>query len=362
MKSRNPLFRRFSRLDELQVVDMALSELEMHIQKRSREPVAVIRRVGSAMQMKLKQIRTASDRCNDILRRALSSSGGYTSLMEMVLDLRRVRVDVEADHARRLSAQAAARRERPQKTPFYEKARRPLALTVWLLLGAGVLSAAGIGVHYLYPNGIFLTPVEVPSLVGQNLKETMPNEDLFALDITYQFHSDAETGVILSQSPQAGMTRRVAPGKHPCTLSLLVSLGPQQVQVGEWDGMTKYQAMTECRRLGLVPKIKYVDGHPVGNVARTEPAAGEVVVRGSTVTLYVGNATHVTQVVVPNLVGNSEVSASTMLSSLGLSRGSVSYMASDRPSGVVIAQSVLSGTAVRAGTKVSLVVSRGNAQ
>ena len=123
MKSRNPLFRRFSHLDELQIVDMALSELEMHIQKRCREPVAVIRRVGSAMQMKLKQTRTASDRCNDILRRALSSSGGYTSLTEMVLDLRRVRVEVEADYARRLSAQAAARRERPQKTPFYEKAR-----------------------------------------------------------------------------------------------------------------------------------------------------------------------------------------------------------------------------------------------
>ena len=55
MRSRNPLFRRFSKLNELQVVDMALSELETHIQKRSRDPVAVIRRVGSAMKMKIKQ-------------------------------------------------------------------------------------------------------------------------------------------------------------------------------------------------------------------------------------------------------------------------------------------------------------------
>ena len=359
MRSRNPLFRRFSKLNELQVVDMALSELETHIQKRSRDPVAVIRRVGSAMKMKIKQTKTASDMLDDIIRRALSSSGGYCSLAEMVLDLRRVRVDVEGDISRRLAARAAARQSQPRRIPFYEKARRPLTLAVLTLLGAGALSAAGILVHYLYPNGVFLTPVEVPSLVGQNLREAMPDEDLFTLDITYQFRSDAETGMILSQSPQAGMTRKVSPGKHPCTLSLLVSLGPEQVQIGEWAGMTRYQAMTECRRLGLVPKIKYVDGHPAGNVARVEPASGEVVTRGSTVTLYVGNAAHVSRVVVPNLVGNSEVTASTMLSSLGLLRGSVSYMASDQPAGVVIAQSVLSGTAVRAGTKVSLVVSKG---
>jgi len=76
--------------------------------------------------------------------------------------------------------------------------------------------------------------------------------------------------------------------------------------------------------------------------------------------LYVGTSHNVAKVAVPNLIGLSEVTASTMLSSLGLARGNVSYMTSDQPIGTVIAQSVLSGNSVSAGTRVAIVVSKGD--
>lgn len=357
IKQKNPLFRPLSRLNPLQTVDMAIASLEEGIQKRHPDAAVLTRRVALAVMQKLKQSKTALDRCEDIIRRGLSDTG-YPSAAEMLLDLRRVRVQIEADmtDAARAAAQAAA--DAPKRPSFCERIRRPLALTAWMLTCAGVLTAACIAVHYLYPSGLFLHEVEVPSLVGENIRNTIPDEESFALDITYQFHAEVPSGQILSQRPTAGMTRRVS-ARHPCTLSLTVSLGPEQVQVGDLCGMTKYQALTECRRLGLIPILRKESGHPSGNVARTEPAAGEVLDRGSQITLYIGTAAHVATVVVPNLVGNSEIGAGGMLTSLGLRRGEVTYMDSDAPVGAVIAQSVLSGTAVASGTRVSLVVSRG---
>ena len=359
MRIQNPLFRPFSRLNPLQTVDMAIASLEEGIQKRHPDAAALTRRVALSVKQKLKQNKTASDRCADIIRRGLSDHG-YTSSVEMLLDLRRIRVQIEADlsDAARAAAQAAA--VAPRRPSFSERAHRPLALTAWMLTCAGVLAAACTAIHYLYPSGLFLREVEIPALVGENIRNTIPEEENFALDITYQFHAEAPSGQVLSQRPIAGMTRRVS-ARHPCTLSLTVSLGPEQVQVGDLCGMTKYQALTECRRLGLIPVLRKESGHPSGNVARTDPAAGEILARGSQITLYIGTATHVASVVVPNLVGNSEVGASGMLTSLGLRRGEVTYMESDAPVGSVIAQSVLSGTAVAAGTRVSIVVSRGKA-
>ena len=355
MRPRNPLFRRFSRLNELQVVDMALSELERYVKMKEKDRSAVTRQVGLAMQKKLQQISTASDACTNIIRRSLSSDSQvqYESIADMILDLRRVRTEVEIRMQEHLA-------QKERKRPFYERAIKPLTVTLCVLIGAGITAGIGFALHYLYPNGILLRSVEIPQLVGKNLNDDMPDEELFSLEITYQFQRDSEAGTIISQSPQAGMIRRVSPRGHPCTLMLTVSLGPEQVQVGDYVGMTQYQAMTECRRLGLIPTVKKIADHPAGNVAKSEPAAGTVLSGGSSITLYVGTSHRVSRVSVPNLIGNSEIGASTMLSSLGLICGHISYMTSDQPSGTVIAQSILSGTAVSTGTKISLVVSKGN--
>ena len=76
-------------------------------------------------------------------------------------------------------------------------------------------------------------------------------------------------------------------------------------------------------------------------------------------TLYVGSAYRVAAVSLPSLVGVSEAAACSMLASLGLVRGKVTYIASDKPAGVVVAQSVLAGTELDAGSRVGLVVSKG---
>ena len=359
MPSQNPLFRAFSRLNELQITDMALSELESSLRKDRKTHQATMHRIALAMQQKCHHIKTAPNALTEIIRRALSSlpQERYACLTDMIIDLHRARAQIETEMRTRMQRQAEEKR---RKTPWYERAMRPTAAVFATLSVIVLLTGGGLAIHYLFPNGVFLKSVEIPQMVGQNLNDMKTDEKLFSLDITYQFHSDSPSGTVLSQSPTAGMVRHVSPGIHPCKITLYVSLGPEQVQVGDYTGMTKYQALTECRRLGLIPSIQKISNHPAGNVAKSDPPAGTVLQEGDHIILYVGNSHHVSRVAVPNLVGNSEIGARTMISSLGLICSQVSYLTSDQPVGTVIAQSILSGTAVATGSKISIVVSKGN--
>ena len=357
MRTKNPLFRRFSRLNELQVVDMALSELERSIQQPRHQAMNTVSRVGMAMKQKIKYLPTAPYALSEIIRRALSSPPNqYACLTDMILDLHRARAEIESEMQARLQKK---KDKETQKPPLYERALKPMTTALCILICVGSLTGIGILIHYLYPNGMFLTTVEIPQWTGHHLNDIPTDGKLYRLDITYQFHSDSKAGTVLSQSPPAGMLRHVSPGRHPCTVTLHVSLGPEQVQVGDYAGMTKYQALTECRRLGLIPKVQTVSDHPAGNVAKSDPPTGTILTAGSDITLYVGNSRHVSRIAVPNLIGNSEIGASNMISSIGLICSHVSYMTSDSPVGTVIAQSILSGTAVDTGTNISIVVSKG---
>lgn len=359
MSFSNPLFRQFSRLNELQITDMALSALEASLRRDRKTHPAAMRRISSAMHQKCHHIKTAPHALTQIIRRGLSSSPEeqYACILDMIIDLHRARTQIETEMQFKLQKRAEEKR---LKLPWYERAMRPVSNIFASLLVIALLIGGGLAIHYLFPNGIFLRSVEIPQMVGLNLNDLKTDEKLFSLDITYQFHSDSKGGTILSQSPTAGMVRHVSPGIHPCKITLYVSLGPEQVQVGDYTGMTKYQALTECRRLGLIPSVQKISDHPAGNVAKSEPPAGTVLQEGSEIILYVGTSHHISRVAVPNLVGNSEIGARTMISSLGLLCSQVSYLTSDQPVGTVIAQSILSGTTVAAGTKISIVVSKGN--
>ena len=130
MSSRNPLFHRFSRLNELQVVDMALSELEQNIKKP--DPHKMIHRVGSAMYQKLNQIKTASEVCKDISRRALLSSPtkGYSCVTDMILDLRRIRPQVEYEQNQKIAEEQKQKelkqQKKSEKISFSERVFKPL--------------------------------------------------------------------------------------------------------------------------------------------------------------------------------------------------------------------------------------------
>jgi serine/threonine-protein kinase len=95
-----------------------------------------------------------------------------------------------------------------------------------------------------------------------------------------------------------------------------------------------------------------------GRVIRTDPAIGTTVASGSSVTLIISGGGN--QSTVPDVAGQSEADAKTLLNAAGLV-WEVRYQnvpSGDENDGVVISQSLQPDTQVNPGSKVVLIVGR----
>jgi hypothetical protein len=97
-----------------------------------------------------------------------------------------------------------------------------------------------------------------------------------------------------------------------------------------------------------------------GNVISQSPASGTSVASGSAVNLTASKGTQpVAMKTVPNVVGKTQAAASSALTSVGLTVGTITQAYSSTvASGNVISQSPVSGTSVASGSAVSLKVSK----
>src|SRR5438309_7387793 len=98
-----------------------------------------------------------------------------------------------------------------------------------------------------------------------------------------------------------------------------------------------------------------------GSVISQSPAAGTSVAKGSAVDLVVSTGPNpVGQVAVPNVVGQTQATATSAITGAGLTRGAVAHQSSSRvASGSVISESPAAGADVVRGSAVNLVVSTG---
>ncbi len=164
-------------------------------------------------------------------------------------------------------------------------------------------------------------------------------------------------GRVLSESPPAGTVLR--PGQ---TVGLLVSDGPSPVQVPPLVGDDQQQAVQALGSAGLKSRLRTVtNAAPAGQVVHESPAAGRTVPKGTVVTLEVSNghggaAAHQ---VVPILSGMTTTGASSALSSVGMTLGSVSYTYSTEPANTVVTQSPAPETAAQSGAPVNVTLSKG---
>ena len=113
---------------------------------------------------------------------------------------------------------------------------------------------------------------------------------------------------------------------------------------------------------GFVVEIQKGNSESVlkGYVISQTPQAGEEAAIGSTVTLLVSEGTDASQVVVPNIMGQTQEGAADALLAVGLSLGKVEEGFSDEyPVGQVYYQSYSPGGNVVAGTVVDIKVSVG---
>ena len=173
-----------------------------------------------------------------------------------------------------------------------------------------------------------------------------------------EYNDDYEKGKIISQDVAVDSTV-----KKNTTINVVISKGPAALTMPDLAGKTETDARTLIEGMGLsfsVTDHQYSSSVELGSVISATPAVGDEVKKGDQVTVIISRGKQ--KVVVPDLTNKTEAEASAALSAVGLSIGEVKT--SDKYSqtveaGRVISQDRSNGTSVDAGTKVSIVLSKG---
>lgn len=204
--------------------------------------------------------------------------------------------------------------------------------------------------------------VKVPELLGMSYSEAKEELNSLGLGIKLgetRSSDEYEAGQIIEQSEDAGTEVDVN-----TTIVVDICGDGSQVEIpADLEGKTRTQVENALTALGLSVDITEVFSDDVdsGYVISTTPSAGSKVDKGGVVQVVISKGSEAdAMVAVPDLRNRSESTAKQLLSSAGLSSGSVTQEYSDTVSeGNIISQSPSAGSQVEKGTSVSYVVSRG---
>ena len=242
----------------------------------------------------------------------------------------------------------AAVEEPPAEQPVSNRSR--VGLIAWLVVVAVLTAAVAVG-GWWFGSGRY---GEIPQVLGMDRAGavTLVEEAGFTPVTRIVYSDDVPVDQSAGTDPADG-EKLVRGGE----VTVLVSQGMPTVPAAEGMDVLAYQAAASERTLAVTT------GEPVysadveeGMVAVTEPAGGEAVPIGTTVTVRVSRGPEPVQV--PAVVGGTLADAEARLAELGLTVASVDQRYDgDSPAGRVLAVSPDQGTTLTRGSEVSLVVS-----
>ena len=205
----------------------------------------------------------------------------------------------------------------------------------------------------------------VDNYIGMSLSAAREKIDgKFKIKVEEEYSADYAKGLVIRQDPESDT--ELEEGK---TLTLVVSKGTRtedKVSVPEVVGKMESSAKSELEAAGLKVsvKTKYSIDVAKGKVISQSPGSGNQVTKNSTVVITVSQGEKPeTMVRVPNLRYFTESGARSELKNSNLVLGSVLTEYSDSvEKGLVIRQTVSSGSKVKEGTAVGIYVSLGPRQ
>jgi beta-lactam-binding protein with PASTA domain/predicted Ser/Thr protein kinase len=215
--------------------------------------------------------------------------------------------------------------------------------TALIILIAVLAIALIAGAAFLLPRMFEEAPndVAVPNLIGlteQEARIKIIDANLAVGDVTPKESDTYEVGIVFDQEPNRDLY--VTPGTE---VDITVSTGKPEVDVPYLVGKLRGEARDELARLDLKARmVEEESDEPRNQVLRTEPAAGDMVEAGATVTVFWSDGPEK----VPNVVGMKQDAAERTLSEAGFRPRAVSYDGNTTlPKGTVVEQDPANGTA-----------------
>lgn len=158
--------------------------------------------------------------------------------------------------------------------------------------------------------------IAVPPVVGlseADARQAIIDAGLVVGEVDEQPDPNMDAGFVISSSPVAGQEISAA-----IPVDLVLSSGPEVIELPDVTDMTEREATAELNDLGLRVTVneEYSDTVAEGIVIRTDPESGQEVVSGDTILLIVSLGRE--PVTVPNLIGMTEQEATNTLNDAGL--------------------------------------------
>ncbi len=263
------------------------------------------------------------------------------------------------------ASQAGKKGKNVKKKKKAAKEKRFSVLPIFFGMAVAFVIGTMILIYLIFANSsnpLFsnLPDVTLINFVGMTEDEFLASDyaSLVKPDWVYEYNSLYDEGVIFQQNPKQGRT--VKKGQQ---VTLRVSQGTEWVTVPETSSMVRDDAEQTLKDLGLKVLTKPVEDETVAEntVIYTEPAAGESVAGGTTITVYYSQGKIDTSKSVPSVVGLSENEGRSKVASAGLLPKIVSQPSAE-PAGTIISQNPVAGTQVKILAPVTLYVSTGVSQ
>jgi serine/threonine-protein kinase len=213
-------------------------------------------------------------------------------------------------------------------------------ITIFASTGAGWWFASGPGGQTI-----------IPELEGRSVEVAISALEPIGLTVTQQseHHAQVPAGRVTRTEPSAGT--RVSKQSE---VTVFVSLGPKQVAVPEFLGLSLEQAIEVLETTGLTPGdvSSFYSLAAAGQVLAFSEPTGTSVVEGSVIDLQVSLGP------LPDVVGNDLSQASQKLEALGLTVSSIEIFSNDVAAGRVVSIDPSADPLPESGS-VSLTISKG---
>ncbi len=233
------------------------------------------------------------------------------------------------------------------------RAARGRRRRIWWLAALAVLALAGAAAAAY----LLTRPAKkvVPPVVGEQVgiaHQQLVNAGFKVSE--FSTTSSHPAGYVFGENPPGGTKADAG-----STITLTVSAGPQSTNVPAVQGEPLAQARQAIQRAHLTAgttQYQHSDQVATGAVISTSPSAGTSVPVDSAVVIVVSSGKALASV--PDVVGQSQASATSALQAAGLSVTSTTQTTSSTPAGKVVSQSPASGTQVAPGSTVTIVVAK----
>lgn len=198
----------------------------------------------------------------------------------------------------------------------------------------------------------------MPNIIGMTLDDVKEKYPDLNLDIDRQYSTDYPENEVMDQKTPAGRTI-----KKSTIVNIVISNGPQKVEVDDYANLSAQDAQIKLEKKGLKPKLVYVNDDEVAKdiVIKTEPAAHSEVSQGTVVKVYVSNGKLVKAVNVPKFVGMTIEKARKEAEDKNLKLKEVSGSSNEYKEGEVIKQSIDANSVVNEKTEIEVTVCDGKA-